>query len=63
MLGFEATTDIYNGLKKTIEWYEKNRKWWERLIPFRKVPLRLKDGRIAIGELLKKLFTFVVLIY
>ncbi len=31
-LGWEPEIDFGKGLKKTVEWYVKNRKWWERVI-------------------------------
>lgn len=30
-LGFKPTTDIATGLKKTVDWYKKNQKWWLEL--------------------------------
>jgi dTDP-glucose 4,6-dehydratase len=46
ILEFEPCVEFDEGLKKTIEWYLKNRKIWEKQIPLRKVPLREKDGKI-----------------
>jgi len=31
-LGWEPTTKFEDGIKKTIEWYKNNKKWWERII-------------------------------
>lgn len=47
VLGFKASIDIETGIKRTIEWYLKNPKLWEKQIPLRKVPLRLRDGSIV----------------
>jgi dTDP-glucose 4,6-dehydratase len=30
-LGYKPQVDFENGLYETIEWYRKNRKWWEPL--------------------------------
>jgi nucleoside-diphosphate-sugar epimerase len=29
VLGWKATTELDEGLRKTIDWYDRNRKWWE----------------------------------
>jgi len=47
LLGWKAKTKFEDGLDETIEWYENNRSWWERKLWLRKVPIRLKDGRIV----------------
>lgn len=31
-LGWKTETSFAEGLKKTVEWYMKNREWWERLL-------------------------------
>lgn len=46
LLGFRANTDFEIGLKKTVQWYIKNRSLWEKQIPLRKVPIRSKEGKI-----------------
>ena len=30
-LGFERDHDFASGLKKTVQWYRKNRAWWDRI--------------------------------
>ena len=30
-LGWSPMMEFYDGLKRTIEWYSKNRTWWQRL--------------------------------
>ena len=47
ILGFKASVNIEEGLKKTAQWYINNRRLWEKQIPLRKVPLRLRDGSIV----------------
>jgi dTDP-glucose 4,6-dehydratase len=31
VLNFEVTTDFPHGLKKTIEWYQENKWWWQKI--------------------------------
>jgi len=31
-LGWKPTTTLYEGLRKTIEWYLKNEWWWRPLL-------------------------------
>ncbi|MFQ5353653.1 MAG: dTDP-glucose 4,6-dehydratase [Thermodesulfobacteriota bacterium] len=31
-LGWQATTDFAHGMEKTVQWYIKNRPWWESII-------------------------------
>ena len=33
------------GLERTIEWYQKNRKWWEKQLWMRGVPIITKSGK------------------
>lgn len=47
LLGWKAKTALDQGLPKTIEWYEKNRAWWEPLRWMRTVPILTEDGKIA----------------
>jgi dTDP-glucose 4,6-dehydratase len=47
LLGFKASTNFDKGLKETIEWYINNKPLWQKQIPLRKVPVRLKDGRVV----------------
>ena len=46
-LGFKAETPLEEGLRKTIDWYKKNRDTWEKHISMRKVPVKTKDGSIV----------------
>lgn len=47
ILSFKARTPVEEGLKHTIDWYINNKKIWEKQIPLRKVPLRMRDGSIV----------------
>jgi dTDP-glucose 4,6-dehydratase len=46
LIGWKATTTLDQGLPKTIEWYERNRDWWEPLRWMRTVPILTFDGKI-----------------
>ena len=45
LLGWEATTKFSDGIKRTIEWYDANRQWWEPQRWMRQIPIVLADGR------------------
>jgi hypothetical protein len=34
-------------MRKTIQWYQDNRMWWERQLWARTVQLMLVDGRVV----------------
>lgn len=44
LLDWHAETSFDDGLAHTIDWYERNRKWWEPLRWMRRIPINLKDG-------------------
>ena len=46
LLGWKAETDFEEGLTKTIQWYEQNPDWWQKLLWMRHVPMKTKDGKI-----------------
>jgi dTDP-glucose 4,6-dehydratase len=46
ILGWKAQTDFSDGLVKTVEWYQQNPEWWEKLLWMRHVPIKMKDGKI-----------------
>lgn len=46
-LGFEAQTQLDEGLRDTVEWYRENRAWWERLRFMRAVPVTGSDGGVT----------------
>ena len=45
-IGWKAKTKLDEGLPKTIEWYEKNRDWWEPLRWMRTVPILTETGKM-----------------
>jgi dTDP-glucose 4,6-dehydratase len=47
LIGWKAKTTLDKGLPKTIEWYKKNRNWWEPLRWMRTVPILTETGKIA----------------
>ena len=46
VLGFEPEITFEEGLKKTILWYKEHRALWEKQLPLRRVPVKLKDGSV-----------------
>jgi dTDP-glucose 4,6-dehydratase len=44
-LGWTPRVPWEEGLRKTIAWYRKNRKWWEKQMWMRAVPIVTKSGR------------------
>ena len=46
LLGWSPTTELEQGLDKTIDWYQKNRKWWEKMLWMRAIPIVSKKGTI-----------------
>jgi dTDP-glucose 4,6-dehydratase len=47
VLGWEARETWETGLRKTIDWYNSHRTWWERQMWARTVPITLLDGRVV----------------
>jgi dTDP-glucose 4,6-dehydratase len=45
ILGWEPKTSFSHGLDKTIEWYKNNRKWWEKKLWMRHIPIITKNGK------------------
>lgn len=45
ILGWEPKVQWDGGLKRTIEWYRENRKWWEKQLWMRAVPIITKGGK------------------
>ena len=44
ILGMKPGRGFKEGLAQTIRWYADHRKWWERLLPMRRVPILGKNG-------------------
>lgn len=47
VLGFRTETNFEDGLEHTIQWYKENRRLWEKELPLRHVPVKMKDGSVA----------------
>ncbi len=45
VFGWEPSQDWNEGLKKVAEWYQENRKWWEKQLWMRAVPIITKSGK------------------
>jgi dTDP-glucose 4,6-dehydratase len=45
VLGWGPHVIWENGLQKTINWYKENRKWWEKQLWMRTVPIITKTGK------------------
>jgi len=46
VLSWKAQTGFEDGLVRTIEWYQQNRDWWQKLLWMRYVPIKTRDGKI-----------------
>jgi dTDP-glucose 4,6-dehydratase len=44
-LNWEPKNDWLNGLEMTIQWYRDNRKWWEKQLWMREVPIITAENR------------------
>jgi len=45
MFGWQPAIKWEDGLKRTIEWYEKNKDWWNKQLWMRTVPIVTKNGK------------------
>lgn len=45
VIGWKPSTSWEDGLARTIDWYRKNRKWWEKQIWMREVPIITRNGK------------------
>lgn len=45
LLGWQPSVAWEDGLKKTIKWYIENKKWWEKQLWMRAVPIITKSGK------------------
>jgi len=48
LLGWKAETSFEKGLIRTAEWYRNNRKWWEKMLWMRHVPILTRDGKVEM---------------
>ena len=46
LLDWEATTEFEAGLRRTIQWYRANDKWWQKSLWLRQVPIRTAKGTV-----------------
>lgn len=46
LLDWTPTIELAEGLNKTIVWYQKHRKWWEKMLWMRAIPIVTKSGKI-----------------
>jgi dTDP-glucose 4,6-dehydratase len=44
-LGWKPKKDWVEGLKKTIEWYQNNVRWWEKQLWMREIPIVTASGK------------------
>jgi dTDP-glucose 4,6-dehydratase len=45
VLGFKTKVGFEEGIRRTVEWYAANRKWWEKQLWLREIPIVTKSGR------------------
>ena len=45
ILDWQPSVTWRDGLEKTIAWYKENRKWWEKQLWMRSVPIITKSGK------------------
>ncbi len=48
LLDWEAKVKFEDGLERTIAWYRENRKWWEKGIWLRQIPIRTAAGKVEM---------------
>ncbi|HET6511907.1 MAG TPA: epimerase, partial [Candidatus Kapabacteria bacterium] len=46
ILGVEEARTFEQGLEQTINWYQNNRAWWEKLLWMRHVPIMTESGKV-----------------
>lgn len=45
LIGWKAEFDFETGLDRTIRWYRENRKWWEKQLWMRHIPIITASGK------------------
>ncbi|MBI3271486.1 MAG: GDP-mannose 4,6-dehydratase [Planctomycetes bacterium] len=48
LIDWKAEMRFEEGLDQTIEWYQKNRAWWEPQLWMRTIPVHTEDGRTVL---------------
>lgn len=46
VLGWQPAISWHDGLQATIDWYAANRKWWEKQLWMRAIPITTADGKV-----------------
>lgn len=46
LLEWRANVSLEEGLNKTIDWYKKNRRLWEKQMWMRSIPVRTRSGKV-----------------
>lgn len=46
LLSWNPATELEEGLDKTIKWYRKNRKWWEKMLWMKTIPIITQSGKL-----------------
>jgi len=46
LLGWKPKVSFDEGIERTIDWYRKNRDWWDKQLWMRTVPLMTADGKV-----------------
>lgn len=46
LISWEAKTNFEEGLKQTIDWYQNNRSWWEKLLWMKTIPIVATNGEV-----------------
>jgi len=47
-LNWKAVTKFEQGIESTIKWYQNNRKWWEKMLWMRQIPIITKEGKVGM---------------
>lgn len=47
LLDWKPVTGLEEGLKSTIDWYQKNPDWWKKQLWMRKIALTTNDGKVV----------------
>ena len=45
LISWKPEVDLESGLSRTIDWYVKNREWWEKMLWMRSIPIVTKSGK------------------
>jgi dTDP-glucose 4,6-dehydratase len=45
LLGWSPTVDLAKGLRRTVEWYQQHRVWWQKQLWMREIPIVTRTGK------------------